>query len=45
MTNHKHGALVVRPRRISRDWKPFQPTQKQPGQWEQTRDGFVRVAG
>lgn len=41
MTEHQRGPFYTR--RRSRDWKPFQPTQKQPGQWEQTRDGFVRV--
>lgn len=29
--------------RRSRDWKPFQPTLKRPGQWVQAGDGFVKI--
>lgn len=33
-------------RRAKRDrnWPPFQPTEKKPGEWEQTRFGFRRLS-
>ncbi|UXC93097.1 hypothetical protein EGM87_22640 [Sphingobium sp. RSMS] len=40
MTESQKGPFYTR--RRSRDWPPFQPTEKKPGEWEQTRDGFVR---
>ena len=43
MTEHKHGAFVVRPRRVSRDWKRIEQTVKRPGEWRQTPTGFERV--
>lgn len=33
-----------RPAKVrSRDWAPFQPTEKKPGEWEQTPFGFRRL--